>query len=531
MAVPGVSFSDLTDDCILHLFKKAHIRDIISFRQISKRLYYLSHSHACWVGVLERLADDGALPYLSSEALNASAHELEEFATRYFRIKSRIHRKTVGVQWLQEHRWTSPPIRDTSQLPVAHQLHMWPNRTYQEEFYRTGAWISPGFLIVGSLVRPRASEPEYGFVSMWNLGHGVTSIVPGGLPVVDYKIPSLPGAASELATSKFPLPDEKNTYLVLTGTWTRTSWALLKMKLPYKSQEAECSEIAAFTLPRSARKTALDIHEDLIVILSDAAESLPSFLLLNWREATCVRFKVYSIHDQQRATALSREDGRGPVLIAWPYIVYIRSHTFSIHVTPILSFEHFEPLASYDLNAVPTVSIPSWSADLPWKASSSANFSLSTMKDGTAIGANSDGEITVNIDFCKSDFTGSAKLVISKGRMERELRRGSKVTFNYKVEIRDIIGTSTGNDLHLGVASINGSVGRLSPHELEILLRRVLRVRHGTDPFLNRDPSEDRRIPVSRSSIESRVSLDPVLGRLCILPDGHPGLYLVDVST
>ena len=73
---------------------------------------------------------------------------------------------------------------------------------------------------MGSLVRPVEGEQEYGYVSLFDLGYGETAVVPGGPPLTSYKVPSLPGSASELKTSRGPVPGEQNTYLVLVGTWT-----------------------------------------------------------------------------------------------------------------------------------------------------------------------------------------------------------------------------------------------------------------------------------------------------------------------
>lgn len=62
-----------------------------------------------------------------------------------------------------------------------------------------------------------------------------------------------------------------------------------------------------------------------------------------------------------------------------------------------------------------------------------------------------------------------------------------------------------------------------------MLLRRVIKLRQ--EPATGRDDAEDndRRVPVSRSELQTRIAVDPILGRFCILPDGFPGLYLVDV--
>ena len=75
---------------------------------------------------------------------------------------------------------------------------------------------------------------------------------------------------------------------------------------------------------------------------------------------------------------------------------------------------------------------------------------------------------------------------------------------------------------------MTGSTGWLTPEELETLLRHVVRFR--TEPGAERDETEvERRVPVSRNELQTRVAIDPVLGRFCVLPDGYPGLFLSDV--
>ncbi|TCD69547.1 hypothetical protein EIP91_007171 [Steccherinum ochraceum] len=442
---------------------------------------------------------------LITNVLEGPAEQLEELATRYFKLKWSIRQHDVAVEYLQAHQWMSPPIRDASQLPTPHMIKHWPTRQQQEEYYRTSVWISPGFLIMGSLVRPIGVSSEFGYVTLWDLGRGDRAVVPGGLPLTEYKIPSLSGSAADLTVSKEPLPGEPNAYLLLVGTWTRTQWALLRIQLPLVPCEpAVCEEIAAFSVSQNNRKTAAAMDGDVIVLLNDIAQSLPSILVWNWREGYLKRFRMHSLFDHKASS-----DGTGPVHIAPPYIVYIRSHTHTIHILRIPDLSAMDPFDGFDHTARARTITNCWSARLPWPQTANGGFQLTTTRNGLPIGTGDEGIVTVDIHYCKPGFFGSAALVISEGSSTQETRRGHPpATFPFQAQILKDEPDDPQADIVIGVTSIPGSAGWLHPKELDILLRRVIKVRAEPD---NTVDDERRRVPVGRAELQTRVAIDPVM--------------------
>ena len=235
------SLADLPDDCIIQVLRHAGALGAVALRQVCgfcshdpfspltimmslqtcMRLSELSRLHTIWRSILQDMSNEGKIINLPPEDLEASAEDLEELAVRHFRFRNQIRKGEIAVQCLQDHRWESPPILDRSHLPTAHRLTLYPHPTTHTEFYTTGQWISPGILVMGSLVKPvESEEKEYGYVSVYDIGYAKAAEAPGGLPLASYKVPSLPGSAAELFLSKGPVPGDTNTYLVLVGTWT-----------------------------------------------------------------------------------------------------------------------------------------------------------------------------------------------------------------------------------------------------------------------------------------------------------------------
>ncbi|KAI0782031.1 hypothetical protein C8Q75DRAFT_538431 [Abortiporus biennis] len=270
------------------------------------------------------------------------------------------------------------------------------------------------------------------------------------------------------------------------------------------------------------RSTAADLRGDFIAFLSDLQGTRGSMLMWDWNTSTCLRFflksKVDLSHD-----SLASSDGDAPLVVAPPYIIYIRTYPLTLHILPIPT-DLLQPLDSYDLMQRPHLTLPTWSMYLPWEV-------IDTPSDIRCTLLEHDGEnrVVVQIDMCRSRRASSCKLVLAKG-VSTQCIGNEDVRFDFDAHLEDVADHP--KPLSIGECGISGTTewfNTLTPHEVDNLLKKVLRL----PEFSGSDSSDgiDRRLYCTERELQWNVAFDPMLGRMAVISTPKQrGIYLVDIQ-